>query len=195
MKKFFILLFCILISQLAGIIGSIFTIPNINDWYNLLSKPAFTPPSWLFGPAWIVLYLLMGFALYLIIVTDIKKNFFDRIIDFVLRIKDDDKSAAYSFFAIQLILNSLWSILFFGLHNPCDSWRCARPQNFKKIFPPCGRSRRRCTGTHPLAQHLPRPHHGTNCFRPVPFCKTFSRPRNRPCSPRRRSATGTRSFF
>ncbi|KKP37880.1 hypothetical protein A2483_04965 [Candidatus Peregrinibacteria bacterium RIFOXYC2_FULL_33_13] len=118
MKKFFILLFCILISQLAGIIGSIFTIPNINDWYNLLSKPAFTPPSWLFGPAWIVLYLLMGFALYLIIVTDIKKNFFDRIIDFVLRIKDDDKSAAYSFFAIQLILNSLWSILFFGLHNP-----------------------------------------------------------------------------
>ncbi len=60
------LLIFIILAQLAGIVGSIFTTPNIATWYATLVKPGFTPPNWLFGPAWITLYTLMGIAAYLI---------------------------------------------------------------------------------------------------------------------------------
>lgn len=91
--------FSILICQLAGVIGSFFTTSAIDGWYKNLAKPSFSPPNWLFGPAWIFLYLLMGISLYLILNT--KKN----------------KSALWLFF-IQLVLNSAWSVIFFGLKSP-----------------------------------------------------------------------------
>ena len=99
----FKMLFAIFICQLAGILGSIATYPNIPTWYASLQKPWFTPPGWLFGPAWITLYTLMGIALYLIL-----ENGWD---------KKETKMALYVF-SLQLILNSLWSFLFFGLQNP-----------------------------------------------------------------------------
>ena len=100
MNKIWKFVLSILISFLAGGIGSIFTTPAIRDWYPTLVKPSFNPPNWLFGPAWTLLYLLMGIALYLVW-TSVKEN----------------KKSAYIFFFTQLFLNALWSIIFFGAHQ------------------------------------------------------------------------------
>lgn len=88
-----------MLCNLAGAIGSVFTSPSIPTWYSTLIKPSFNPPSWLFAPVWISLYTIMGISLYLVLQ---KKN----------------NRRALSFFSAQLILNALWSILFFGLQNP-----------------------------------------------------------------------------
>lgn len=97
----FKLLFAVFICQMAGVIGGLFTSPSIPTWYSTIIKPAFTPPGWVFGPVWTTLYLLMGIALYL-----------------VWMCKECPKSniAIYAFY-VQLSLNILWSILFFGLHS------------------------------------------------------------------------------
>lgn len=86
----------IAICQGAGIVGSFFTFPAISGWYAALNKPSFNPPGWLFGPVWTLLYLLMGVSLYLVWMR-----------------KGDLK-----WFWAQLILNSFWSIIFFGLKSP-----------------------------------------------------------------------------
>jgi len=99
-KKPKLLLFTIIISQLAGIIGSFFTASAIPFWYATLNKPPFNPPNWLFGPVWITLYTLMGISLYLIWIKGIEKP----------NIKYAVKS-----FIIHLAINSIWSIIFFGL--------------------------------------------------------------------------------
>ncbi|MBU4209866.1 tryptophan-rich sensory protein [Patescibacteria group bacterium] len=92
----------ILICQLAGIVGAVFTTPAISGWYVTLNKPSFNPPNWLFGPVWTFLYLLMGISLFL-----------------VWNKKDSkDTKTALIFFAVQLGLNTLWSIIFFGMHLP-----------------------------------------------------------------------------
>jgi len=88
--------------ELAGVLGSVFTIGSIPTWYAALSKPAFNPPSWLFGPVWTALYLLMGIALYLAYESKAGNKW---------------RSLAISAFAIQLALNLLWSIVFFGMHS------------------------------------------------------------------------------
>lgn len=93
----------IAICQLAGIIGSIFTAPAIPGWYSGLIKPAFNPPSWIFGPVWITLYTLMGISLYLIWVGKSDKK---------------QKKRNIRIFLLHLIFNSMWSVLFFGLKNP-----------------------------------------------------------------------------
>jgi translocator protein len=98
--NWFRLIVSILLAQLAGIIGSLFT--EIGSWYQDLIKPSFNPPNWIFGPVWTILYLLMGISLYL--VWNSKKS--------------KERKIGLYFFFIQLILNSLWSILFFGLNNP-----------------------------------------------------------------------------
>lgn len=99
--NYFKLIFSIVICQLAGVIGSFFTVSSVSTWYVTLNKPFFNPPNWLFGPVWITLYFLMGISLYLI------WNNVDK----------DTKSARIVFF-IQLGLNTLWSLLFFGLKSP-----------------------------------------------------------------------------
>ena len=86
----------------AGAIGSLATISNIPSWYAALEKPALNPPNWVFGPVWSTLYLLMGIALALII----------------LRASKRSKKKAYIWFGTQLVLNTLWSLVFFGLHSP-----------------------------------------------------------------------------
>ncbi|MFH1473615.1 MAG: TspO/MBR family protein [Candidatus Aenigmatarchaeota archaeon] len=98
MNKWIKLLLFILICQGAGIFGSIFTAPSIGEWYVDLNKPFFTPPSWMFGPVWISLYTLMGISLYLV--------------------WDKRDKISISLFSIQLGLNAIWSLLFFGLQNP-----------------------------------------------------------------------------
>lgn len=81
----------------AGFIGSLFTQASVNTWYQGLSKPWFNPPSYVFGPVWTVLYILMGVSFYLVWMKKSK-------VSIVL-------------FAIQLALNVLWSALFFGLRS------------------------------------------------------------------------------
>jgi tryptophan-rich sensory protein len=98
MNKWIKLIICILICQLAGIIGSLFTISSITSWYANLNKPFFTPPDWLFGPVWLILYTLMGISLYLI---------------WNEKSKGKIKIPLFIFF-IQLVLNALWPIMFFG---------------------------------------------------------------------------------
>lgn len=90
-----------------GIIGSFITIGTINSWYKTLSKPSFNPPNWVFGPVWTILYLLMGISAYLIWQKGVNKK----------KVK-----VALSIFGLQLILNFLWSFLFFGLHSPLVSF-------------------------------------------------------------------------
>jgi tryptophan-rich sensory protein len=93
----------IMICQLAGFIGSLFTTPAIPTWYKTLAKPSFTPPNSIFSPVWITLFLLMGISLFLVW----QKNQKDRKVKIALL-----------FFAVQLVLNTFWSILFFGLKSP-----------------------------------------------------------------------------
>lgn len=97
--KLISLLESIIICFLAAGLGSIFTTPSINTWYAALKKPVFNPPNWVFGPVWTTLYLMMGISLYLVWTNN-----------------SDKKKLKYFF--IQLALNALWSIVFFGLHSP-----------------------------------------------------------------------------
>jgi tryptophan-rich sensory protein len=96
----------IVISECAGVIGSIFTITAIPTWYATLAKPSFNPPSWLFAPVWTTLYVLMGVAAFLIWRKDKAAT------------AGANRNAALTLFALQLALNALWSILFFGMHSP-----------------------------------------------------------------------------
>src|SRR5919206_4247685 len=55
----------VLLCEAAGVVGSVFTRDSLRDWYPTLQKPSFTPPDWVFGPVWTVLYAMMGVSLYL----------------------------------------------------------------------------------------------------------------------------------
>ncbi len=86
-----------------GYASSFVTQNSIETWYTTIEKPTFNPPNWLFGPVWTVLYICIAIAGGII---------WDKI-DKNLLVKK-----AMLFFTIQLILNALWSFLFFGLKNP-----------------------------------------------------------------------------
>ncbi|MBN2094473.1 MAG: tryptophan-rich sensory protein [Candidatus Aenigmarchaeota archaeon] len=103
------LLGSILACQAAGFIGSFATTPAIPTWYAGLSKPWFSPPNWVFAPVWLLLYTLMGLALYLIIKDGLKTL---------------DAQRGFYAFGAQLGLNILWSILFFGLKSPPAAFIC-----------------------------------------------------------------------
>lgn len=87
----------------AGGIGSIFTMSAIPTWYAALEKPAFTPPNAVFGPVWATLYLLMGIAIFLIW----RKG-----------LEVEGVKPAFIIFWVQLVINVLWSVVFFGLKSP-----------------------------------------------------------------------------
>lgn len=87
---------------LAGVVGSIFTVSAIPNWYATLAKPFFAPPNWVFAPVWTTLYILMGTSLFLVW----RKGF------------NKKTKSAIGIFGIQLALNVLWSLAFFGLKSP-----------------------------------------------------------------------------
>ncbi len=97
------LLISILSPLLIGAIGSLFTFQSIPVWYAGLAKPELAPPNWIFGPVWTVLYILMGSAAFLVWRRGLELR---------------KVRLALSLFIGQLVLNALWSIIFFGLHNP-----------------------------------------------------------------------------
>jgi tryptophan-rich sensory protein len=102
-KNILLIIFSILIAQLTGAIGSIFTIASIQNWYVFLEKPFFAPPNWLFAPAWLTLYTLMGIAAFLI---------------WQKRDNLAARNSALKIYGIHLLFNACWSIIFFGLRNP-----------------------------------------------------------------------------
>jgi benzodiazapine receptor len=87
----------------AGAIGSVFTRNAIPTWYATQAKPPFTPPNWLFAPVWTLLYILMGVAAFLVWRNGLKNR---------------QVRMALTVFLIQLVLNVLWSVAFFGLESP-----------------------------------------------------------------------------
>ncbi len=93
------LVICLIVSLAAGWVGSRFT-PG--EWYASLVKPGWTPPNAVFGPVWSTLYILMGIAAWLVW----RKAGFS------------GAPVALGLFVAQLVLNSLWSFLFFGAHQP-----------------------------------------------------------------------------
>ncbi|MFN7990743.1 MAG: TspO/MBR family protein [Candidatus Micrarchaeia archaeon] len=95
--KWKLLIAAVLICELAGVIGSVFTFSSIPTWYATLVKPDFAPPNWLFGPVWITLYAMMGVSAYLVYETG--------------------KRESLKIFGLQLALNASWSIVFFGLRS------------------------------------------------------------------------------
>lgn len=96
------LIFSILIVFVSGAIGSLATLPQITTWYAALAKPEWTPPNWAFGPIWSTLYVLMGIALFLVWREGLER----KMVRYAIII-----------FAVQLAINVVWSLVFFGLHS------------------------------------------------------------------------------
>ena len=90
-------------TQMAGVIGSIFTARTVSSWYLTLRKPTWTPSGSVIGPVWISLYLVMGIAAFLV---------WRKGLEYAgVRI-------ALLLFLVQLVINTLWSAAFFGLASP-----------------------------------------------------------------------------
>ena len=95
------LLISILGCELVGVLATPFTLDSISNWYRYLHKPSFSPPNWIFGPVWTLLYLLMGVSLFLI----------------WKRKQNKETKEAIKWFLVQLAFNFLWSLIFFGGHQ------------------------------------------------------------------------------
>lgn len=95
------LIIFILICLFAEVVGSYLTFTSVKDWYPTVAKPSWTPPSWLFGPVWTTLYILMGISAWMVW----KEGGFQQ------------NPFALGIFFIQLAINVLWSGFFFGLQG------------------------------------------------------------------------------
>lgn len=91
---------CLVVGYLSGMV----TRESITTWYPTLIKPVFNPPNWIFAPVWTLLYIMMGVACGMV---------WNR-----MESNEELVKKAFKFFMIQLVLNAIWSYLFFGLHNP-----------------------------------------------------------------------------
>lgn len=103
MSKYLRIIYCVAICLVVGYLSSITTQSSINTWYPTLIKPVFNPPNWLFAPVWTLLFIMMGIAAGMI------WNQLENQRELVKK--------ALLFFTVQLLLNALWSYLFFGLNN------------------------------------------------------------------------------
>jgi translocator protein len=99
MKQWWVLAGFIALCMAVGIGAGLVTAPAVLEWYPTLNKPSWTPPSWLFAPAWTVLYILMAVAAWLVW-------------------KAGNAKPALTLFFAQLLLNFAWSVLFFGARSP-----------------------------------------------------------------------------
>jgi tryptophan-rich sensory protein len=107
-KSFLVLIAFIFVSEAAGFIGSLFTVPAIPSWYASLIKPEIAPPNWVFAPVWTILFALMGFAAFLI-----------------WQHRQEQKrqaDLALDLFFLQLGLNLAWSAIFFGWQAPAAAF-------------------------------------------------------------------------
>ena len=104
--RYFII--CIMICLLVGSLGKIATDTSTN-WYQGLNRPMFTPPSWAFGVAWTILYIMMGFA-WALVLSDHDK------------ILESHRRRANIFFVIQLFFNAIWPFIYFSAHKITLAW-------------------------------------------------------------------------
>ncbi len=102
MSKLTKIIIAVLACLLIGVLGSLFTAPSIPGWYAGLIKPSFSPPNWLFGPAWTLLYILMGISVAIV---------------WHKGTKDKKVKEALKLFGIQFVLNAIWSPVFFGARS------------------------------------------------------------------------------
>lgn len=102
-KSIYYILISVAICLLVGFLSGFATQSSVNDWYLTLNKPFFNPPNWVFAPVWSALYVLMGIAAGMVWA----KGYYHIWV----------KTALYHF-VFQLLLNALWSIVFFGLKSP-----------------------------------------------------------------------------
>lgn len=86
----------------VGFIGWLFTEDAVADWYGTLKKPAYTPPEWVFGVVWPILYVMMAIAAGILWNKPVGRK---------------AVAGALRLFLLQLILNGLWTPLFFGMHE------------------------------------------------------------------------------
>ena len=98
-NKFLSFLLFALITYSSSVIGGLVTAGFKEPWYSLINKPLFNPPSWIFAPVWTTLYLMMTIAIW-----------------FFWHSKKRDMNTIYIYF-IHIVLNTTWSIVFFGLHK------------------------------------------------------------------------------
>jgi len=103
MKRLGTYIVWILLSELAGVLGGLATAPAIPTWYATLVKPTWTPPGWVFGPVWTVLYALMGIAAARV---------------WIRHRQTSAGKRSLALFGAQLALNAEWPVLFFGLKAP-----------------------------------------------------------------------------
>lgn len=94
--------FSVLVCLLTGGISGWLSVNGMADWYSSLVKPFFNPPGYLFGPVWTILYMLMGISFSIVALSAFSTL----------------KRLSVFLFCIQLLLNFLWSILFFRFHSP-----------------------------------------------------------------------------
>lgn len=103
MKPVVKLIISVTIPVATGAIAGLFTASSVNGWFLTIIKPSFNPPSWLFAPVWTALYIMMGIACFLV---------WNSKVDVKL------KNKALGFYMVQLLLNFLWSLIFFYAHQP-----------------------------------------------------------------------------
>ena len=86
----------------AAAFGSVFTNKSLKTWYQTIKKPTWNPPNKIFGPVWSALYLMMALAGWMVWERLPQKGF----------------SVPMVLFFVQLVLNTFWSVIFFGLRSP-----------------------------------------------------------------------------
>jgi len=94
------LIICLLVPLMIGGFSGYLSASGVNDWYLTINKPSFNPPSWVFGPVWTVLYLVMGYSFYLVWKAE----------------PSSARNTVIGLFILQLTLNFLWSLIFFRWH-------------------------------------------------------------------------------
>ena len=103
MKSIYKLIIAITIPLAVGAVSGYFTSSSVNSWFKMLNKPSFNPPSWVFAPVWTTLYIMMGISFYII---------------WSSHAKLEKRYTGYTYYWLQLVLNFLWSFLFFFYKRP-----------------------------------------------------------------------------
>ena len=103
MNKYLKIIYCVAICLAVGYLSSNVTQSSINIWYLTIKKPSFNPPNWVFAPVWTMLFILMGISA--------------GMVWHKLETNKELVKKGLLFFTVQLLLNALWSYLFFGLNN------------------------------------------------------------------------------
>ena len=99
MNRYWVLAGFIILCLAVGGVSGFVTVQSVQEWYPTLNKPFFNPPSWIFGPVWTLLYIMMAVAAWRV------------------WLEGSVAKPALNLFFIQLVLNFFWTIIFFGMKN------------------------------------------------------------------------------